>query len=102
MGKRLMKAQKISFKTKDGRDVTFKKKGNGAKAQKTMKMMEKRLSAMEKAVMQYNAAVRKREEKPKEEKKGKKVVDLTSLVKPNVKPKVVAKKKAIEIGSDSD
>jgi hypothetical protein len=93
-----MKAQKISFKTKDGRDVMFKKKGNGAKAQKTIKMMEKRLSAMEKAVMQYNAAVRKREEKSKEEKKVKKVVDLTALVK----PKVGVKKKAIEVGSDSD
>jgi hypothetical protein len=95
-----MKAKKIAFKTKDGREVSFKKKANGPQEKKTIKLLEKRLSAMEKAVSHYNASVREHQEKRKNEKKDKKerkTIDLTSLMK----ARSVPKKKVVEADSDS-
>lgn len=70
-----MKAKKIVFKTKDGKEVSFKKKPGAAKVKKEnkIKTMEKRLSAMEKAVIQYNKAAAKHNEK-KEKAKAKESV----------------------------
>jgi hypothetical protein len=48
----------ISFRTKGGKEIAFKAKGTNAKKRQVhVKQIEKRLSAMEKAVMQYNNAV---------------------------------------------
>jgi hypothetical protein len=58
---RRMKQGKIAFKTKDGKAVSFKSTGvKQVKAVARVKQLEKRLSAMEKAVLSYNAAVEKR------------------------------------------
>lgn len=85
-----MKAKKIVFKTKDGKEVSFKKKPGGAKVKKEnkMKTMEKRLSAMEKAVIQYNKAAAKHNEKKEKAK-----------AKENMKN---AKKVSSAVDSDSD
>ncbi len=95
----MAKAKKIVFKTKDGKEVSFKKKPGAAKVKKEnkIKTMEKRLSMMEKAVIQYNKSVREHQEKRKEEKKNRKVVDLSSLVKTKV-----GEKKVQARDSDSD
>jgi hypothetical protein len=48
----------IAFTTKGGKEIAFKAKGSNAKRRQVhVKQMEKRLSAIEKAVMQYNHAV---------------------------------------------
>ena len=61
-----MKQGIIAFKTKDGKAVSFKSAGvKNAKATVRVKELEKRLSAMEKAVKQYNTSV----DKQKREKK---------------------------------
>lgn len=66
-----------------------------------MKALDKRLSAMEKAVAHYNMSAKAYQEKRKSEKKEKKerkVVDLTALMKAKSSPK----KKVVEVDSDSD
>jgi hypothetical protein len=85
-----MKSKKIVFKTKDGREVSFKKKPGVVKVKKEnqMKTMEKRLMAMEKAVMKYNKAAVKRNEKVEKVKKE--------------KVKSVKKAQVVEVDSDSD
>jgi hypothetical protein len=57
------KAKQIAFTTKDGKTVNFRPTGKkAASAGKTIKALEKRLSAMEKAVIKYNEdAVRHKE-----------------------------------------
>jgi hypothetical protein len=77
----MAKAKKIVFKTKDGKEVSFKKKPGAAKERKVkgMKAFEKRLSAMEKAVIQYNSSVQKHREKKEKEKGEKKVVNIAAL-----------------------
>jgi len=62
--------KKIAFKTKDGREVSFVKKPKTAgKAEKGghMKMFERRLSAMEKAILSYNNAVQAHQARKKSE-----------------------------------
>lgn len=66
-GKEVVVSKKIAFKTKDGKEVSFAPKGkNAAKKKVHMKSLEKRLTAMEKAILHYNHAV----EAHKERKKG--------------------------------
>lgn len=58
----------IAFKTKSGKEVSFVPKGKAvAKKKVQMKSLEKRLSAMEKAILNYNHAVQAREERKKSE-----------------------------------
>jgi hypothetical protein len=53
------KKKPIAFKTKDGKAIEFKSGGvKKAKAVVRVKQLEKRLSAMEKAVMKYNHDVK--------------------------------------------
>lgn len=63
--------KKIVFKTKDGKEVNFVKKPKAAVARVSgknqMKMLEKRLSSMEKAILHYNNAVQTREARKKSE-----------------------------------
>ena len=52
------KKKPISFTTKDGKSIAFKSGGvKKAKTAHHVKQLEKRLSAMEKAVQQYNSGV---------------------------------------------
>ena len=52
----------ISFRTNGGKEIAFKAKGaNVKRRQAHVKQMEKRLSAIEKAVMQYNKDVQDRQ-----------------------------------------
>lgn len=61
-----MKKKPISFTTKDGKSIVFKSGGvKKAKAAVRVKQLEKRLSAMEKAVLKYNHDVEKNKEKKK-------------------------------------
>jgi uncharacterized membrane protein YgcG len=59
------KKKAISFKTKDGKDIVFKTHVGVTKAKQTarVKMLEKRLTAMEKAVLKYNHDILKSKEK---------------------------------------
>ena len=53
---------KVAFTTKDGKAVQFKPAGTkAAKTKMHVKQLEKRLSAMEQAVMKYNNVVQQRE-----------------------------------------
>jgi hypothetical protein len=90
----MSKAKKIVFKTKDGKEVSFKKKQGAAKERKVkaLKAFEKRLTAMEKAVIHYNTAVQKHHEKKEKEKGEKKVVNIAALTM----------KKSKKVDSDSD
>jgi hypothetical protein len=57
----------IAFTTKGGKEIAFKATGSKAKRTAThVKQLEKRLSVMEKAVMQYNHAVQTHQAKRKE------------------------------------
>ena len=69
----MAKAKKVVFKTKDGKEVSFKKKVGAAavKKVKAWDAFERRLAAMEKAVSGYNAAAKAHNEKREAEKKGK-------------------------------
>ena len=63
--------KKIVFKTKDGREVNFVKKpkpaGVRVSGKNQMKMLEKRLSSMEKAILHYNNAVQTHQARKKSE-----------------------------------
>lgn len=60
--------RKVAFKTKDGKEVCFAPKGKMVvKRAAHMKALEKRLTAMEKAVLNYNHAVQVHEERKKSE-----------------------------------
>ena len=50
-------AKQIAFKTKDGKEIAFKSTRGHGKPDARVKQLEKRLSAMEKAVSKYNNAV---------------------------------------------
>lgn len=56
----------IAFKTKDGKEINFKKKGTHAKTSKVVlnqdKKVVKSISALEKAILQYNHAVQNTKE----------------------------------------
>lgn len=55
---------KIAFTTKDGKTVSFKSTGvKKVKAATRVKALEKRLSAMEKAVLHYNRGVEESKKK---------------------------------------
>lgn len=91
----------ISFVTKSGKEVTFKPTGSRSKARSThVKQLEKRLSAMEKAVMQYNNAVQNHQAKRKaggesdECKDGKGVVKADKPIKSQASIKTVIKRQA--------
>jgi hypothetical protein len=87
-----MKAKKIAFVTKDGKEVSFKKKPGAAGQKKskaaTFKVLEKRLSTMEKAILSYNKSAAKHNENRAKEKKEKK--------------EKVSKKPIVVVDSDSD
>lgn len=56
----------VSFVTKGGKEISFKSTGSRNKTRTAhVKQLEKRLSAMEKAVMQYNNAVQNQQAKRK-------------------------------------
>ena len=64
-----IKKKPISFTTKDGKSIEFKSTGvKKVKATQHVKQLEKRLSAMEKAVMKYNRDVQLSRAKEKEAK----------------------------------
>lgn len=91
----------ISFVTKGGKEVTFKPTGSRSKARSThVKQLEKRLSAMEKAVMQYNNAVQNQKAKKQagceggECKDGESVVKADKCVKGKASTKTVVKRQA--------
>lgn len=56
--------KKISFKTKSGKEVVFSRPSGKAKVSRA-KSFEKRLSAMEKAILNYNHAVQAHQERKK-------------------------------------
>jgi hypothetical protein len=55
--KAVVPAKQIAFKTKDGKEIAFKSTRGHGKPDARVKQLEKRLSAMEKAVSKYNNAV---------------------------------------------
>jgi hypothetical protein len=60
-------AKKIAFKTKDGKEIAFKSTGGHGKQSVRVKQLEKRLSAMEKAVLKYNDAVQSNKAKKEQQ-----------------------------------
>jgi hypothetical protein len=54
----------VSFVTKGGKEISFKSSSDRSNKSTThVKQLEKRMSAMEKAVMKYNIAIQKHEAK---------------------------------------